>query len=102
MKRLLAALVLGVIITLLPYLLRPLFGDQAAIFWLPGFAAVSHWFPLGLRGPNSGTAKLVACLVNVPIWAVAFLIFSGLMHLSSKISRTVVDREMRSKQLSRD
>ncbi|HEX7960263.1 MAG TPA: hypothetical protein VF493_10120 [Terriglobales bacterium] len=102
MKRLLAVVVLGVIITLLPYLLRPLFGEQAAIFWLPGFAAVSHWFPLGLRGPNGGTAKLVACLVNVPIWATAFLIFSGLMHWSSKISKPTVRREMRGKELSRD
>jgi len=102
LKRLLAALALGVIITLLPYMLRPLFGDQAAIFWLPGFAAVSHWFPLGLRGPDAGTAKLVACVVNVPIWAAAFLIFSGLMHWSSKIPRPSVHREMRSKQFFRD
>jgi hypothetical protein len=102
LKRFLAALVLGVIITLLPYLLRPLFGEQSAIFWLPGFVAVSHWFPLGLRGENGDTAKLVACIVNVPIWTAAFLIFSGLMHWTSKISRPTAESEMRSKQWQRD
>jgi hypothetical protein len=91
LKRLAAAIVLGVIITLLPYVLRPLFGEHAAIFWLPGFAAVSHWFPLGLRGPDGDTAKLASCIVNVPIWAAAFLIFSGLMHWASKISRPTVE-----------
>jgi hypothetical protein len=102
LKRLLAALALGVIVTLLPYLLRPFFGEQAAIFWLPGFAAVSHWFPLGLRGPDGDTAKLIACLVNVPIWTVAFLIFSGLMHWTSKISRPAVESDVRSKRWQRD
>lgn len=72
------------LVTLLPYLLRPLVGEQAAIFWLPGFAAVSHWFPLGLHGPDAGRAKLIACLVNVPVWAAAFLLFSALVHLSSR------------------
>jgi hypothetical protein len=102
LKRLAAALVLGIIITLLPYLLRPLFGEQAAIFWLPGFAAVSRWFPLGLRGPDGNTAKLIACIVNIPIWAVAFLIFSGLMHWTSKISRPTAGEEMRRKDWQRD
>jgi len=101
LKRLAAALVLGIIITLLPYLLRPLFGEHAAIFWLPGFAAVSRWFPLGLRGPDANTAKLIACVVNIPIWAVAFLIFSGLMNWTSRFSRPT-EEEVRRKNWQRD
>ncbi len=80
MKRILAALALGVVVTVLPWLLRPLFGNQAAVFWLPGFLVISHWFPRGLRGPNGNIAKLITCALNVPIWAGTFLLVSKIVH----------------------
>lgn len=76
MKRTAMALTFGAFVTLLPWILRPLFGDRSAILWLPGFFAVSHWFPLGLHGHNAGTAKAVGCLTNVVIWAAGLLLLS--------------------------
>lgn len=70
MKRLALALAIGAALTVLPWIVRPLLGDRAAILWLPGFAATSHWFPRGLYAPNADTAKVVGCLANVVIWAV--------------------------------
>ena len=72
MKRLALALALGAALTLLPWIVRPLLGDRAAIFWLPGFAATSHWFPRGLHAPNANAAKAVGCSANVVIWAGVF------------------------------
>jgi hypothetical protein len=76
MKRLALALAFGAAITSLPWLLRPFVGDYAAILWLPGFVAISHWFPAGLHVANAGTAKTVGCSVNILIWAGMFLLIS--------------------------
>lgn len=76
MKRISLALLFGVVITLLPWALRPFLGDGVAIFWLPGFAATAHWFPSGLHGANADSAKAAGCCVNVLIWAAIFLIIS--------------------------
>lgn len=76
MKRTAMALTFGAFVTLLPWILRPLFGDRSAILWLPGFFAVSHWFPLGLHSTNADTAKAIGCLANVVIWAAGLLLLS--------------------------
>lgn len=76
MRRLLVALAFGAFLTALPWLLRPFFGDRAAILWLPGFFAVSNWFPLGLHGRYAATAKACGCSANVLIWATLFLLLS--------------------------
>jgi hypothetical protein len=95
MKRALVAFALGVVITLLPWLLRPLIGDQAAVLWLPGFLAISHWFPRGLRGPDGNTARLIACVVNVPIWAGTFLLASKIVHWQAQEGRRASEIEGR-------
>ena len=76
MKRFALALLFGAGITALPWIVRPLLGDHAAILWLPGFAAISHWFPAGLHSANGGVAKAVGCSVNTLIWTAAFLMVS--------------------------
>ena len=76
MKRFVLAFAFGAVITVLPWLLRPLFGDHSAILWLPGFAATSHWFPRGLHAANADTAKAAGCSVNVLLWAGVFLLVS--------------------------
>jgi len=75
-KRISLALLFGAVITVLPWALRPLLGDGAAILWLPGFAATAHWFPSGLRGGNANAAKTAGCCANVLIWAAIFLVVS--------------------------
>jgi hypothetical protein len=84
-KRSVLALLFGGFITVLPWILRPVFGDAIAILWLPGFVATSHWFPLGLHGNNAGAAKAVGCTANIVIWAGAFLMIS--VQLSRRLSR---------------
>lgn len=76
MKRFALALTFGAFVTVLPWLLRPIFGDRSAILWLPGFFAVSHWFPMGLRGGNAESAKAIGCSANVLIWAAMLLLLS--------------------------
>jgi amino acid permease len=82
MRRLSLAFVLAIAITMLPWLLRPLFGDAIAILWLPGFVAISHWFPQGLHSPNAGAAKAIGCSANVIIWA------AGLFAISYSIPKS--------------
>jgi hypothetical protein len=81
MKRAVVALGFGALLTLLPWVLRPVFGDHVAILWLPGFAAVAHWFPLGLHASNANIVKLAGCSVNVLTWAAVF----WLVSYSSKV-----------------
>jgi hypothetical protein len=81
LKRTGLALLFGAFITLLPWILRPLLGDGAAILWLPGFVATSHWYPLGLHGPDANAAKALGCGVNVLIWAGAFVGISYLTQI---------------------
>jgi hypothetical protein len=85
-KRSALALLFGSFITVLPWILRPVFGDAIAILWLPGFVATSPWFPLGLHGNNANTAKAVGCVVNMLIWAGVFLAIS--VQLSRRQSRS--------------
>ena len=76
MKRFILALLFGAVITVLPWLLRPFFGDHSAILWLPGFAVTSHWFPRGLHAANAAPAKAVGCSANALLWAGVFLLIS--------------------------
>jgi hypothetical protein len=76
MRRFALALAFGAVLTLFPWVARPVLGDRGAILWLPGFAATSHWFPLGLHGADADAAKAVGCSVNVLIWAGVFLLVS--------------------------
>ena len=85
MKRLALALAVGAALTVLPWIVRPVLGDRAAILWLPGFAATSYWFPRGLHAPNADTAKTVGCLANVAIWAVVFWAISHSVTASASL-----------------
>jgi amino acid permease len=83
MKRFFLALAFGAVITTLPWILRPLFGDHSAILWLPGFAAISHWFPAGLHSKSGATAKAAGCSLNTLIWTAAFLLVSYSVQAST-------------------
>jgi len=85
MKRFALALLFGAGITALPWIVRPLLGDHAAILWLPGFAAISHWFPAGLHSANGGAAKALGCSLNMLIWTAAFLLVSHFVSASTSL-----------------
>ena len=76
MKRVALALAFGALVTIVPWIVRPVLGDRSAILWLPGFFAVSHWFPMGLHGRDADAAKAIGCSANVLIWAAGLLLLS--------------------------
>lgn len=91
MKRVGLALGFGGVITLLPWPLQPFLGDRAAILWLPGFAAISHWFPAGLHASNASLAKAVGCTANTLIWAGIFVLISYSVRIG--VRATAIRRE---------